>query len=886
MAEPLTTGKWQRAKEIFEEALGQPLEGRSAFVEQACQGDQQLATEVENLLAGEARVGDSFLNAPTMLSLLAGWPNKEPLLKDHQIAARRFEIFRFIGRGGMGEVYEAKDLDLGERVALKAIRPELSSNPVMLKRFRHELQLARRVTHPNVCRLHHLESFNLESGDSRERGSTITFITMELLEGETLAERLSRQGRMSETEVVPLVCQIAEGLAAAHEAGVIHRDLKPGNIILVGTPGRTRAVITDFGLARVAPGMRLLPEGDSSDSLARSGLLVGTLQYMAPEQLRGGKVTPATDIYALGLIMHEMATGHRPFTEDVSTAGTSPLLPDSPQPPAIPAPDLDRRLQPIVRRCLETDPVSRYGSARDVVGDLTSSLRSDSPGPENGERPGLHAERSGFKARTWAAPGILALTLLFSLAWYIHLRSQSTRHISSIAVLPFSNLSGNSDSEYLADGITEGVIDSLAKVTNLRVVSRNSVFQYKGRNVDPRTIAERLGAGALVTGRLRGHDGALVIEAELVDARKDSQIWGHRYDLGATGLSAVSEEIASGIADEIRPQLSPAEKTKLGESGVGNQAAFDNYLKGRYFWNKRTKSAVLKGIDYFNQAIEADPGCAVAYAGLADSYTVLADFRYAPPQNAFPKARAAAEKALQLNDGLAEAHAALGYVEALHDWNWAAAQKEFREAIRLNPNYAPARLHYAVHLAEMGRLDEALAEVKRAQELDPLSLIINTDLGTILYYAHHDDGAVSQLNSTLEMDPNFLPARFALADAYQHQGRYPEAVENYLEAGNLFGYSPEVLATLRQAFASSGWTGFLHAWLKLLLAQSRTDYVAPYAVAEVYAHLGARDEVFPWLEKAYEERSSEILSIKVDPNFEGLRNDPRFQNLLRRLGLS
>ena len=348
MAESLTSRKWQRAKEIFEAALAQPQERRNSFVTMACQGDAQLLAEVENLLAGDARLDSGFLNSLATSSLLAEQPAGQPMFREHQVISRRFEILHFIGRGGMGEVYEAKDLDLHERVALKVIRPELSSDPVMLRRFRHELQLARRVTHPNVCRLHHLESCTLPASESPEAGPTITFITMELLEGETLADRLKRLGRMSEIEAEPLITQIADGLAAAHQAGVIHRDLKPGNIILVNASGKTRAVITDFGLARVAAGTSLLPEGDSSASVSGGGFLVGTLQYMAPEQLQGGKITAATDVYALGLVMYEMLTGRNAFSRDPFVR-----LREGPSSPRQDVPGLSRRWESVILRSLD-----------------------------------------------------------------------------------------------------------------------------------------------------------------------------------------------------------------------------------------------------------------------------------------------------------------------------------------------------------------------------------------------------------------------------------------------------------------------------------------------------------------------------------------------------
>ncbi len=454
MAEDLISAKWQRAKAIFEAALEQPPEHRSDFLAEACQGDAELKAEVENLLAGDARADDSFLNTPITSSLRTGWSTARPLFQDHQVISRRFEILRFIGRGGMGEVYEAKDLDLGERVALKAIRPELSSDPLTLKRFRHELQLARRVTHPNVCRLHHLESFTLPSGNPGDSVAAIPFITMELLEGETLAERLSRQGRMSESESGPLVCQIVDGLAAAHDVGVIHRDLKPSNIILVSSSEKTRAVVTDFGLARLAPGTRLLNEGDPTGSLSSNGALVGTLDYMAPEQLQGGKITAATDVYALGLIMYEMVTGRGPFAGETPLARALQRLKQPPEAPRNRAPDLDPKWQRMILRCLEIDPVSRYPSALEVPGELTQIDTLGRLAPTNEERR-RHAVRWWFASKTRALLSLLSLVLVLALTAYVYHRISGAHQFSSVAVLPLENLSKNAEQDYFADGMTD-----------------------------------------------------------------------------------------------------------------------------------------------------------------------------------------------------------------------------------------------------------------------------------------------------------------------------------------------------------------------------------------------------------------------------------------------
>jgi len=883
----LTPERWEQAKKLFEGALELDPGERASFLHRACADDPVLRREVESLLSSD-RCAEGFLEKPALAD--AGKTESHAIrvgaLSVGQVLSGRFRVIRFLGQGGMGEVYEAEDIVLRERIALKTIRPEISSQPHTMARFQQEIKLARRVAHPNVCKTFELWHHRSSTDPSPE---VVTFLTMELLEGETLAARLRRVGRIATAEALPLVQQMAEALAAAHDVGVVHRDFKPGNVMLVppkSGDGKERAVVMDFGLAKALAAADQAAGEDPASSVTGSGHVVGTIAYMSPEQLLGRDATPASDIYALGLVMYEMVTGKRPFPDDALFGGAHQRLTQPPPSPRVHVPDLDPQWEEVILRCLEVEPASRYGNAIGAIGALT--VKHEFKAAERVDHPIV---APWFSGKTRARMVIVALAVLLAAVGFFYMLRERGHKIDSVAVLPFSNLSGNSDSEYLVDGITEGIIDSLAKLPNLRVVSRFSVFQYKGRDEDPRAVGKRLGAAALVTGRLRNRGGTIVIEAELVDALKDSQIWGDRYEIGAVEMSAVSEEIASAIADKLRLPLSANDKTRLAESYTNNQTAFKNYLMGRYFWNKRDKDDVQRGIDYFNKAIEVDPGYALAYAGLADSYTVLADYRYEPPQEAFPKARAAAVKALQLNDNLAEAHASLGKVEALYDWDGTAADKEFHRAITLNPSYVPAHSAYAVHLVELGRLDEGLEEARRAHDLDPLDLNVSTEIGTILYYKHDDDGALQQLSKTLEMEPNFLGARFEIAEVYRHQGRYQQAVENYLAAARL-NESPETkqqteqaIATLRKAYEFSGWTAFLQTRLQQQLAASQVTYVAPYEVAEVYAYLGEKDEVLQWLEKAYHERSSEILCINVDPAFQDFRGDARFQDLVRRLGL-
>jgi serine/threonine-protein kinase len=884
MAEDLISAKWQRAKEIFEAALGQPPERRSDFLAEACQGDAELRAEVENLLTGDARVNDSFLDAQATRSLFSRSPITQPLFRDQQVISQRFEILRFIGRGGMGEVYEAKDLDLGERVALKAIRPELSSDPLTLKRFRHELQLARRVTHPNVCRLHHLESFTLPSGNPGDSVAAIPFITMELLEGETLAERLSRQGRMSESEAGPLVCQIADGLAAAHDVGVIHRDLKPSNIILVSSSGKTRAVVTDFGLARLTPGTRLLNEGDTTGSLSSGGTLVGTLDYMAPEQLQGGKITAATDVYALGLIMYEMVTGRGPFAGATPLARALQRLNQPPEPPRNRAPDLDPKWQRVILRCLEIDPVSRYPSALEVAGEFTQNDTLDRLAPTNEERR-RHAVRWWFATKTRALVSILALVLVLALAWYSYHRITIGPPFSSLAVLPLENLSRNAEQDYFADGMTDELITRLAQISALRVTSRTSVMRYKDVKDPLPKIARELNVDVIVEGSVLKAGNRVRISAQLIEAATDRLIWGDTYERDYGDILALQSDVAKTIAQEIKIKLTPQEQTRLAESPRVNSAAYDPYLRGRYEWNKRTPVGVQIGMEYFQQAIAEDPGYALAYAGLADSYILLGNLGVLELDVAIPDAEAAAKKALELDDRLAEAHASLGIASLFDHLNWRQAEKELKLAIELNPNYATAYQWYASTLAVMGRPEDLVREARRAQKLDPLSPIVNAYLGRAYFLSRQYDASVVQCQKTLQWEPDFAVAHLVLGMALTQEGRHEEAIAEIQKAVNLSHAVPTMVAVLGYTYAKAGKKDEALGILRELLEPAKRKFVLSADLADIYAALGEKDEAFKWLGEAEKEGWQSSTCLKIDPLLDDLRSDARFKGFIDRAGL-
>jgi serine/threonine-protein kinase len=783
-----------------------------------------------------------------------------------------YRILEKLGDGGMGVVYRAHDEILDRDVAVKVLRQDSLGDETNRKRLRKEARVLSRLNHPNIELLF---EFNTEGAEE--------FLAVEFVPGTSLSHMLTKE-QLPEKEIVRLGKQLAEGLAAAHARGVVHCDLKPSNL-RVTPEGRLK--IIDFGIAKLLRPIEKPRRADGT-TLSSSGNqdVVGTLPYMAPEQLRSETTDARTDIYAAGVILYEAATRRRPFQEE-----TSPVLIDDilHQPPVLPR-ALNSRISPelerIILKCLRKEPENRYQSAQDLEVDLRllATPASEAVVPVSGLK---WAWRGRVKVAAIVLAILSALIVGLQLRrWQQHLLTSSTGRIESIAVLPLQNLSGNLEQDYFADGMTDELISSLAKISSLRVISRTSSMQYKGARKSLPQVGRELHVDAVVEGTVRRWGDHVKITADLIYAPTDRHLWSESYERDLRDVFALQSEVAMAIAQGINVKLTSQEKARLSTSRPVNPSAYEAYLQGRYYWNKRTSDGVTKGIAYFDRAIQIDPDYALAYAGLADSYLVLGDYRYRPPQDAFPKAKAAALKALEKDEGLAEAHAPLGSAEALYDRDWTSAEREFQRALELNPSYATAHLWYGVYLAEMGRLDQAFTEVKRAQQLDPLSPIISTDLGTLFYFARDYDGAIGQLRKTLEMDQTFFLAYLGLGDAYQQEGKYQEAVEAYLKAATLAGESPATVASLQKAYATSGWKGFLEEWLNQMLARTRHNYVAPYPIAELYMRLNQKDRALAWLEKAFEERSPELLSLKVDPVFDGLRSDSRFQNMLRRIGLA
>ena len=757
------------------------------------------------------------------------------ILKSQRIS--RYQLLEEIGKGGMGVVYRARDEHLGRDVALKVLKTGSGSDESARKRFRQEAHALSLLNHPGISTV-----FDFDSQNGAD------FLVMELVDGQRL-EDLLRAGPLAESRLAEVGAQIAAALSAAHEQGVIHRDLKPGNVIL--TP-RGQIKLLDFGLALLCPSVASHTE---TRSIADSGRLVGTVPYMSPEQILGGEVDERSDIYSLGVILFEMATGRRPFAATVSTALMNEILHRPAPTTGVHGVRLTPGLEALIASMLEKDPKKRPESAARVE----AALR----GREGAATPSTAV--STFAPAPFASiPG---------------------GRIESIVVLPLENLSRDPEQEYFADGMTEALITNLAQIRALKVVSRTSAMQYKGVRKPLPEIARALQVDSVVEGTVARFGNRVRITAQLIEAATDRHLWAQSYERDLSDVLALQGEVARAIADEVRVQVSGEEQALLQPKRRVDPQAYELYLRGRHHWNRRTSAGTRKGIEYFHQAIQRDPQYAAAYAGLARAYDTMGTYNFIAPSEAFSQAATAAARALELDPALPEAHTALGGVLFTHNWDWQRAEAEFRRALALDPNSADAYHWYSDFLSAMGRSEEAIASIQRAHSLEPLSLTINMSVAVCYFYARRYDDAIAQQKRTLELDPTFAPAFRNLGGAYEEKGMWNEAIDAFMRAGSLSPGDLTATGLLAHAYAKSGRRDEATHLIRELMEQSKTRYVSPYTMAAIHVGMGDTEQAFENLEKAFTSRDRGMVWIKVAPRLDALRSDPRFSDILRRMKL-
>jgi eukaryotic-like serine/threonine-protein kinase len=765
-----------------------------------------------------------------------------------------YEILAPIGAGGMGEVYRARDSRLNREVAVKVLPGDLAQDPQFLACFEREAKAVAALSHPNLLVLYDVGS---------QEG--ISYAVTELLEGETLRERLAR-GAFPWRKVAEIGAAIADGLAAAHSKGIVHYDIKPANIFLT-SDGRVK--ILDFGLAqqRTARG----PDEETA-TMTEIGKVMGTIGYMSPEQVRGQKAEAASDIFSLGCALYEMASGRRAFSGESATDTMAAILKEEPSALADSGKQISPELERVIERCLAKNPAQRFHSAHDLafaLRGLSSSAAERSLAAPPRRRRGL-------------AAAIVALLLILAAAGFYFWRNRASESIDSLAVLPFVNASGSPDADYLSDGITESLINSLSQLPNLKVMSRSAVFRYKGKEPDARAAGRELGVRAVLTGRIVQRGDNLQISAELVNVDDNSALWGEQYSRKLMDALAVQNDIGHEIVGMLKLRLSSQQMTQMAKRQTDNPEAYQLYLKGRYYAAKGDTENLNKGLDYFRQAIALDPNYALAYDGLSYYYQLVEEL-YFPVGEVMPKSKEAARKALEIDESIADSHVEMGNVYTFYDFDWTAAEREFKRAIELNPNYAPAHEYYSWLLVSVGRAGEALAESRRAEALDPLSLEISSVTAWWLYFTRRYDEAVIQLNKCLDLDPNYLFCYWFLGQTYIQQGRFPEAIAAQAKALQIDPRFNVARAESVRAFALSGKRAQAQRMFDDLLALSKSSHVSRYSLATIYAAFGENSHALDELEQAYAQRSFFLDFLKSDPELDTLRSEPRFQDLVRRM---
>jgi eukaryotic-like serine/threonine-protein kinase len=902
--------RWRKVERLYHSVLEQEKERRVAFLVRASEGDEELRREVESLLA-QTETTDSFLEAPA-LEQAARILAKDEALSAPQAAAAQaadpmvgrtvshYQILEKLGGGGMGVVYKAKDTKLPRVVALKLLPERLAGDRQALLRFKREAHAASALNHPNVCVIHDVDEFDEQ-----------LFIVMEYLKGQTLQQFINSKPLRMDT-LLDLAIQIADALDAAHAAGIVHRDIKPANVFV---SDRNQAKVLDFGLAKVSRQQRMaaavggasMAQAGEEDQLTTPGVAMGTVAYMSPEQARGEELDARTDLFSLGALLYEMATGRMAFSGPNTAMVYDAVLHRTPAPAAKLNPQVPAELEAIIDKALEKDRRMRYQHASDVRTDLARLKRNAVaalPSVSRDQVPAGIGPEIGGARTTSAAPRLLpervfarrpviatAASLAVLLAAVVGLRlglfrtlrgGPAVPRIQSLAVLPFDNLSGDQQQEYFVDGMADELITELAQISALRVIARTSVMLYRGTHTPLAEIARELNVDAVVEGAVLRSGNRVRINAQLIYAPTGAYLWAKSYQGDLRNILKLQGDVARDVAREIKIAVTPPERKRLEGTSAVNPAAYQAYLEGRYYWSRGTEHDWLRAKQYFEQAANIDPEYAPAYAGLSDYYNQTG---LLPPREAMGQARRYALKALAIDPNLAEAHTALAVVRWLGDWNWPGAESEFRRALELDPGEAEAHRFYAAYLVQTGRTDDAAAEIGRARKLDPLSIGTQVTTGWIFYYSRKYSKAVEECRKAVGMEPDSADAHDCLGLSYLAQKEYRRAIEECRDAVGLSGDDLTRAVDLGRAYARSGDKAAARSMLNQWSARANQSYVPPVFFAQVYAALRERGQALAWLEKAYTDRDPYLVWLKVDPAFDSLRSEPQFQNLIRRLGL-
>jgi serine/threonine-protein kinase len=858
--------RWRQIEELYHAALERAPDERAHFLAESC-ADSTLRQEIESLLAYN-ECDEEFLTSPPDEIAAALFAAESPVGK----SLGHYRILELLGQGGMGEVYRARDERLGREVAVKLLPAAFASDSDRLRRFEREARAASALNHPNILTIYEIS-----------QADTAHYIVSELVEGETLRQRMM-SGPLRIEAALEIAAQVASALEAAHRAGIVHRDIKPENVML--RPDGLIKVL-DFGLAKhITPPVA----AGASDPLIApqvktdSGMILGTVSYMSPEQARGQKADERTDIFSFGVMLYEMLAGRRPFEGATASDVIAALLTTEPPPLRSIVSQTPKELEQITQKCLAKEREERWQSARELL-NLLKSLQTVNQA--DGVTASRRAEvfRPGFWLWRWPVAVALAAVLIIGLGWFLSWRRAAAvepAQIRSLAVLPLANLSGDPQQEYFADGMTEALISNLTQVRALRVISRTSVMRFKGNPMPLAEIARELNVEAVIEGSVQRDGGRVKITARLIQATDETPLRSFVYERELADVLAAQSEVAQAITREINVAVTPQEQARLARVRQVQPEAYQAYLKARFIWNKRTTETLEAAVEHFERAIGLDAKYAPAYAGLADAYSMLSDYDVLTPREAYPKARAAAQQALALDAELAEAHTSLAWIRAAYEWNFAEAEQAFQRALALNPNYATAHQWYGEFLSACGRHQEAIAELKFVQQLEPFSLNVGAALAGAYYFARQDEQALAECRKVIELDPNFAQVYDWLRRTYENRGMAREALTAHQKHIELMGLEAKYVEKIRRAGSPAGMQDY---WRKRLTCEMQTSSPFPFWIAECQAQLGRKEQAFAWLEKLCEDRSYWAIYLNVVPTLDPLRSDPRFTNLLRRIGL-